>query len=364
MTAVAPKPVVEASAPKRPGVRRVRATYLIGGLLVALLAATVLAGSIGQVPVSPDEVLGSLLHRLGLDLGPLPTHPQGETALWDVRFPRVAMALLVGAGLGYAGALMQGVFANPLAEPGVIGVSSGAAVGAFTVIVFGLDFLGSWTVVLAAFLCGSATTFLVYLISRAGGRTEVVTLILTGIAVNAFTGAVIGLFTFLSDDDALRAMAFWNLGSLSGSTWITCLTVLPLIVVGVIVAQSNARKLDLLTLGDGPARHVGVQVERTRLTMVVVIALLVSAGVAFTGVISFVGLVVPHIIRMIAGPGHRLLLPASALGSALVITLADLVARTAVPLQELPLGVLTALVGGPFFFYLLLRTRRRSGGWS
>lgn len=364
MTAVEPKPDLVTAEPSRPGVRRVKAPVLIGGLLIALFLATLVAGSIGQVPVTPGEVLGSLLHRLGLEWGSVPAHPQGETALWDVRFPRVVMALLVGAGLGYAGALMQGVFANPLAEPGVIGVSSGAAVGAFTVVVFNLDFLGSWTVVLAAFLCGSATTFLVYLISRAGGRTEVVTLILTGIAVNAFTGAIIGLFTFLADDDALRAMAFWNLGSLSGSTWVTCLTVLPMIIVGVAVAQANSRKLDLLTLGDGPARHVGVQVERTRLTMVVVIAILVSAGVAFTGVISFVGLVVPHIIRMIAGPGHRLLLPASALGSALIILLADLVARNAVPLQELPLGVLTALVGGPFFFYLLLRTRRRSGGWS
>lgn len=349
----------------KPGtVRRIRPLLLLGALIAGVLVTTVLAGAIGQVPVSPAEVLGSFLHRLHLDIGPMPSHPQGEVTLWQVRFPRVAMGLLVGAGLGCAGALMQGVFGNPLAEPGVIGVSSGAAVGAFTVIVFGLNGLGSWTVVLAAFIGGAVTTLLVYLLSRNAGRTEVVTLILTGIAVNAFAGAVIGLFTFLSDDDALRAMAFWNLGSLSGSSWTTVTTIAPCVAAGIVVAQLHARQLDLLTLGDGPARHVGVPVERVRLTLVVVVAVLVASGVAFTGIIAFVGLVVPHIIRMIAGPGHRMLLPASALGGALVITLADLVARTVVPYQELPLGVLTALVGGPFFFGLLLRTRRRAGGWS
>ena len=348
----------------RPAGRRVRAGVLIPILGVALVSAVVLAAARGQVPVAPSEVLGSILHRIGLDWGPLPRHPQGETTLWSVRFPRVTMAVLVGAGLGCAGALMQGVFGNPLAEPGVIGVSSGAAVGAFSVIVFGVSTLGSWTVVVAAFVGGMVTTFGVYFLSRSKGRTEVVTLILTGIAVNAFAGAVIGLFTFISDDDALRAMAFWNLGSLSGSSWTSVLTILPCVVVGIVAAQWHAGPLDLLTLGDVPARHLGVEVERVRITLVVVIALLVAAGVAFTGIIGFVGLVVPHVIRMVSGPGHRLLLPASALGSALVITLGDLIARTAIPFQELPLGILTALVGGPFFFVLLLRTRSRAGGWS
>ena len=355
---------VDTAPPDRARGRRVRAGVLMPVLAAALLLAVVLAATRGQVPVSPAEVLGSIFHRLGLNWGPLPSHPQGENTLWSVRFPRVAMAVLVGAGLGCAGALMQGVFGNPLAEPGVIGVSSGAAVGAFGVIVFGVSTLGSWTIIVAAFVGGMLTTFGVYFLSRSKGRTEVVTLILTGIAVNAFAGAVIGLFTFISDDDALRAMAFWNLGSLSGSSWSSVTTILPCVVAGIIVAQWHAGRLDLLTLGDVPARHLGVDVERVRITLVVVIALLVAAGVAFTGIIGFVGLVVPHVIRMISGPGHRLLLPASALGSALVITVGDLIARTAIGFQELPLGILTALVGGPFFFVLLLRTRSRAGGWS
>lgn len=347
-----------------PAVRRIGAGPLLLGLTAALVVAILLGAIIGQVPVSPAEVFGSLMHKIGLPIGPLPSHPQGDSTLWTVRFPRVSLAVLVGAGLGCAGALMQGVFGNPLAEPGVIGVSSGAAVGAFTVIVFGLSALGGWTVVLAAFLCGMGTALLVYFLSRSGGRAETVTLILTGIAVNAFTGAVIGLLTFLSDDDALRAMAFWNLGSLSGANWQAVGLVGLCTAAGIGVGLGHGRALDLLSLGDGAARHLGVEVERVRLRLVVVVALLVSAGVAFTGVIAFIGLVVPHVIRMLAGPGHRLLLPASCLGGGLVLALADLVARTVVPYQELPLGILTALVGGPFFFILLMRTRARSGGWS
>jgi len=355
-----------ATAPSK--VRRVRAGVLVPLLTLALVIACLFAAGIGQVPTAPGEVIGSILWQLGFDHLPtafsLPADPQGYYTLWSVRFPRVLMAVLVGMALGCAGALMQGVFGNPLAEPGVIGVSSGAAVGAFTVIVFGVSTLGNWTVAAAAFVGGLVTTLFVYALSRSRGRSEVVTLILTGIAVNALTGAVIGFFTFISDDSALRDIAFWNLGSLAGSSWSTIWVVLPCLLVGMAVAMGSAGKLDLLSLGETPARHLGVDVERLRIKLIVVVALLVASGVAFTGVIAFVGLVVPHLIRMIAGPGHRLLVPASAIGSALVLVLADLIARTIVPSQELPLGVLTALVGGPFFFYLLLRTRSRAGGWG
>ena len=349
-------------------VRRVPAGVLLPALIIGLIIACLFAAGIGQVPTAPGEVIGSILYQLGFDKLPtafsLPKDPQGYYTLWSVRFPRVLMAVLVGMALGCAGAVMQGVFGNPLAEPGVIGVSSGAAVGAFSVIVFGISTFGNWTIAVAAFIGGLLTTLFVYALSRSKGRSEVVTLILTGIAVNALTGAVIGFFTFVSDDSALRDIAFWNLGSLSGSSWSTIWVVLPCLAVGLVIAMGSSRKLDLLALGEASARHLGVDVERLRIKLIVVVALLVASGVAFTGVIAFVGLVVPHIIRMIAGPGHRLLIPASAVGSALVLVLADLVARTVVPSQELPLGVLTALVGGPFFFYLLLRTRSAAGGWG
>ncbi len=338
---------------------------MVAVLLVGLVGACLLAASIGQFRIPLDEILGSVLHRIGIDwVLPPPPAPRADAALWEVRFPRVTLGVLVGAALGTAGALMQGVFGNPLAEPSVIGVSAGAAVGAFLVIVLGITIAGPWTAPIAAFAGGFVTTVLVYALARSGGRTEVVTLVLVGIAVSAFAGAAIGMLTFVAENDALRAIAFWNLGSLSRATWEAVAAVLPFVVAGVAVAIWRAPSLDLLSLGERPARHLGVDVERLRLLLITVIALLVGAGVAFTGVIAFVGLVIPHLVRIVTGPSHRVLIPASALGGALVVVLADLVARTAVENQEMPLGVLTALVGGPFFFWLVRRTRERAGGWA
>ncbi|MEU4691871.1 iron ABC transporter permease [Actinoplanes sp. NPDC023714] len=331
----------------------------IGLVIICLVAA-----GKGQVPISPAEVAGSLLHRIGLDIGPLPSAVQGENALWLVRFPRVVLAVIVGASLGCAGALMQGVFGNPLAEPGVVGVSSGAAVGAAAAIVSGVTIFGAWSTAAAAFAGGIVTTLLVYAMSRAGGRTEVVTLVLTGVAVNATAGALLGLLMFLTDDDGVRAIAFWQLGSLAQATWGAVAVAGPCMIVGLAVAAACARRLDLLALGERPARHLGVDTERLRITAIVATALLTASAVAFTGIISFVGLVVPHLIRMVAGPGHRVLIPASALGGAVIVVTGDLIARTAIDYQELPLGVLTAVVGGPAFFWLLRRTRARAGGWG
>ncbi|GIJ48962.1 ABC transporter permease [Virgisporangium aliadipatigenens] len=337
---------------------------LLGVLAVGLALLCLVAAGTGQVKVPPAEVLGSLLHRMGLDLGPMPRAPQGENALWYVRFPRVSLAVLVGMALGCAGALMQGVFGNPLAEPGIVGVSSGAAVGAATAIVTGASALGPWSVAAAAFAGGVLTTLLVYALSRSDGRTEVVTLVLTGIAVNAAAGALLGLLMFLTDDDGVRAIAFWNLGSLAQATWAAAGVVAPCVLCGLAVAMSAARKLDLLALGERPARHLGVDVERFRMTLIAVTALLTAGAVAFCGIIAFVGLVVPHLVRIVAGPGHRIVIPASALGGAIVLVGGDLAARTIIDYQELPLGVLTALVGGPCFFWLLRRTRAKAGGWG
>ncbi|MEU5994362.1 iron ABC transporter permease [Spirillospora sp. NPDC047418] len=364
MTAVQEKAGVPAAsgAAKRPA--RLRGTLLIGGLAAALVVTVIAGASLGQVNIPPAEVLGSIAHRLGLDIGPMPSGPQADNALWVVRFPRVVLAVVTGAALGCGGAMMQGIFGNPLAEPGVIGVSSGAATGAATVIVFGLTAFGDWTVVLAAFAGGLATTLLVYAVSRSGGRTEVVTLLLTGIAVNAVTSAALGLLMFASGNDALRAITSWQLGSLASATWPAVAAVAPCAAAGIAIAYACARRLDVLALGERPARQLGVDVERLRFTGIAVIALTTSAAVAFSGIIAFIGLVVPHLVRMAAGPGHRVLLPASALGGAVLVVVADVVARTSIAYQELPLGVLTSLVGGPFFFWLLRRTRTRAGGWQ
>jgi iron complex transport system permease protein len=192
----------------------------------------------------------------------------------------------------------------------------------------------------------------------------VVTLVLTGVAVNALAGAVIGLLMFYSDDAELRSVTFWTLGSMAQATWAKNAVIAPIVVTGVLLAALLARQLDLLSLGEAPARHLGVDVERLRLTSLIIVAVLTAAAVAVAGVISFVGLVIPHLVRMVAGPGHRLLLPASALAGATIVVSGDLIARTIASPSEVPLGVLTALIGSPFFFWQLRRTRTRQGGWA
>lgn len=341
-----------------------RTVVVLGGLAVLLVIATLVAAGTGQLEISPGEVIGSILHRLGIDAGTMPTHPNGDAVLWDVRFPRLAMALLVGSALGVAGALMQGVFGNPLAEPAVVGVSSGAAVGACIVIVFGITTFGTFTTPIAAFVASLVTTLVVYFLSRSNGRTEVVTIVLMGIAVNAVAAGLIGFFVFMGDTQAREQIVFWQLGSLNGSRWPAVGAIAPLICFALIGSMFLARQLDLLALGERPARHLGVNVERLRVTAIILVALLVGPAVAFAGIIGFVGLVVAHVLRMLIGPSHPRLLPASALGGALVLVVADLIARTAVDFADLPLGMLTALVGGPSFFWLLRRERTRAGGWA
>ncbi|MBP2581726.1 iron complex transport system permease protein [Streptomyces sp. PvR006] len=350
-------------SPQAPPAARPRtAALLTCGLLAVLLLLALLSAGIGAYEIPLGDVLASVQHRIGL--GGHSLDRTAESVLWNIRLPRVVLAVLVGASLGCAGALMQGVFGNPLAEPGVIGISAGAAVGAVGAIALGLTFLGNWTVTVCAFVAGLATVLLVYAMSRSGGRTEVVTLILTGIAVNAFAGALIGLFIFFADNAQVTQITFWQLGSLAQATWPKVLAVLPCALAGLAVAPFYARRLDLLALGERPARHLGVDVERLRIALVLVVALLTAAAVAVAGIITFVGLLVPHLLRMANGPGHRFLVPGSALGGAVVLTAGDLAARTVAAPAELPLGVLTALLGSPFFFWLLRRTRRRQGGWA
>ncbi|MFD7519038.1 FecCD family ABC transporter permease [Streptomyces niveus] len=350
------------TAPVRESQPRGATWLLTAALLGVLLLLALLSAGLGAYDIPLGDVLSSLQHRLGIGGAALERVP--ESVLWNVRLPRVVLALLVGASLGCAGALMQGVFGNPLAEPGVIGISAGAAVGAVASIALGLSFLGNWTVTVCAFVSGLLTVLLVYAMSRSGGRTEVVTLILTGIAVNAFAGALIGLSIFFADNAQISQITFWQLGSLAQATWPKVLAVLPCALIGLAVAPFYARKLDLLALGERPARHLGVDVERLRVVLVLVVALLTAAAVAVAGIITFVGLLVPHLLRMANGPGHRFLVPGSALGGALVLVAGDLAARTVAAPAELPLGVLTALFGSPFFFWLLRRTRRRQGGWA
>jgi iron complex transport system permease protein len=343
--------------------RIVPASILFPALVVGLVLAGLLGAGMGAYSVPPGEILTSLARKANL-IGGQPADLLGDKVLWEIRFPRVALTMLVGASLGCAGAAMQGSFSNPLAEPGLVGVSSGAVLGAAAQIVLGAHFLGSWTITLFAFAGGLITVLLVYGASREGGRTEVVTLVLTGIAVNAFAGAVIGLVLYFSDDAELRSITFWNLGSMATATWDEVAVVAPVAAIGLLAAFASSAKLDLLALGERSARHLGVNVEQLRVLMLTIVAVLTAASVAVSGVVLFVGLVIPHLIRMIAGPGHKVLLPASALGGAMILVLGDLAARTLADPAEIPLGVLTSLVGSPFFFWLLRKTRARQGGWA
>lgn len=345
-----------------PGPRPLGGGAVFAVLGVMTVAAVMLNAGIGAVRVPPGEVVAVLLGRVGIPTG-VEVDVLREQVVWAIRLPRIVLAACVGAGLGVTGAALQAIFRNPLADPGLIGVSSGGALGAIVLILAGVAPLGWMSLPLAAFAGALLLTLVVYGLARSDGRTQVVTLILTGIAMNSIAGGFIGLASFLADDAELRSIIFWTLGSLSGATWRAVLPVAGVTVAGLILLPRFARDLNLIVLGEREAYHLGVNTERVRLLVIILAALTAGAGVAIAGIVAFVGLVVPHLLRILIGPDHRLLLPASALGGAILLLGADLAARTIVMPAELPLGVVTALIGGPYFLFLLRRTTRGQGGW-
>lgn len=352
--------VKAAGVPRRPA--------SVPALLVLGVAAGLmgLAGlALGPMRIAPLDALAALGHRLGLlDTG---IARQEEAVLFAIRLPRVLLSLTVGAALAAAGAAMQGMFRNPLADPGLVGVSSGAALAAVATIVLGdkvLHLIDArarlWALPAAAFLGGLAATALVRRFGMRDGRASIATILLAGVAINALCGAGIGLLTFLADEQQLRSLIFWTMGSLGAVTWTAIPLALPLIVIPTVMLLTSARALDAFALGEREAGHLGVDVERLKRRLFVLVALATGAAVSICGIIGFVGLVVPHLLRLVCGPGHRLVLPGSALLGGVLLTAADLVARLIVAPAELPIGVVTALVGGPFFLWLLVRRLRLS----
>jgi iron complex transport system permease protein len=338
---------VAAALPTRSSRRRLALPAL--GVGLAIVATWSL--SRGAIAIPEREVLAALARWID------GAAAQGDdNVVLGLRLPRLLLAILVGSALASGGATMQGLFRNPLADPGLIGVSAGAALGAVGAIVLGGQ-QGSWYVALFAFLGGLAATSLVYMLGRR--RSGVANLLLAGVAVNAIAMAGVGLLTYLADENQLRDLTFWSLGSLGGASWSRVGTVAPWIALPLLCLPRAAAALNALLLGESEATLLGYRPERLQPLLVGLVALAVGASVAFTGVIGFVGLVVPHLLRMVFGPDHRFLLPASALGGAILLVAADALARTVVAPGELPIGVLTAIVGGPFFLWLLLR--RRSG---
>ncbi|MDH1265556.1 iron ABC transporter permease [Pseudomonas sp. GD03944] len=337
-----------------------RSLFIALGLLLAL--ALWLSLALGPVSLPLADTLRASLRLLGVSLGG-DELLQAELILGQIRMPRALLGLAVGAVLALCGVAMQGLFRNPLADPGLVGVSSGAALGAAVAIVGGASLGGlppafePYLLSLCAFIGGLGVTALVYRLGRRDGQTSVATMLLAGIALTALAGAVIGLFTYLADDATLRTLTFWNLGSLNGASYER---LWPLLLVTLAVAlwlPRRARALNALLLGESEARHLGFAVERVKRELVFCTALGVGAAVAAAGMIGFIGLVVPHLVRLMVGPDHRVLLPASALAGASLLLFSDLAARLVLAPAELPIGIVTALIGAPFFLYLLLRGR-------
>lgn len=330
------------------------AVMLIAALAVFLTTAVVAIGT-GAVTLPAGKVLAILA---GLERADI-TEMQ-RVVVWNVRLPRVLLALLAGAGLACAGVLMQALFRNPLADPALIGVSAGAALGAVSVIVLGATVLqgltlafGVWTLPVAAFAGALTTTTLVFHLARREGMLDATTMLLCGIAINALTGAGIGLLTYLASDEQLRNLTFWSLGSLGAASWSSLLGAAPGVLVMALAAPWLANSLNALLLGESEALHLGIAVEPLKRVIVALSAACAGGVVAVSGVIGFIGLVAPHMARLLVGPDHRLVLPLASLIGASLLTAGDLVARTIVRPAELPLGILTALLGAPFFLWLL-----------
>ena len=356
--------LMRAGQTRSTGDRTAIARLTLAVLVVLSVVALALSITTGASDASAVGVIGALLsgaEDTALSL-------RDRIIVFDIRMPRALLGFLIGAALAMSGAVMQGLFRNPLADPGLVGISSGAALGAVLMIVLGSALpagvmltLGPYALPVAAFVGGLLTTLLLYRIATRGGQTSVATMLLAGIAIAALAGAVTGILIYMADDKQLRDITFWGLGSLSGMTWIKLFAAGPIILVALLVVPFLSRGLNAITLGEAAAFHMGVKVQRLKYIAIVAVAGAVGASVAVSGGIGFVGIVVPHLLRIVIGPDHRYLLPASALLGGVLLLGADMLARIIVAPAELPIGIITALAGAPFFLWVLLRNRTRNG---
>ena len=336
--------------------RRIAAPSLIFGLIILLSLAAMVSLTLGTVDISLADGLNAIVGNS--------SSAQINTILFDIRLPRILLAISVGAVLASTGAVMQGLFRNPLADPSLIGVSSGASVGASLMIVTTGGFIqvgalmGLSLVALGAFLGGFAATLLVYRLATSNIGTSVTTMLLAGIAIGALAGALNSLLSYFSDNDMLRQISLWQMGNLSGASWAK-VSIMGVVAVLLLVSfPRESKALNALLLGESEARHLGIDVQRVKRRLIVLTALGVGVSVALAGLVGFVGLIIPHMVRLVIGPDHRWLIPASALAGATLLVIADSLARIVVIPAELPTGILTALLGAPFFVALLLQQRK------
>ena len=337
---------------------------LVFTMLIVLVISIAISATSGAMHISTEELLDILFSRTSAD-----GLQMKANVFWQIRLPRVCLGALVGAGLAISGAALQGVFRNQLADPGLIGISSGAAFSAVIVIVAVANFQhipfvaslnGFYLLPVTTFIGALITSWIVYTFSKANGKVVVSTLLLTGIAMNALSGSLTGILTYTATDAQLRNITFWSMGSLGGASWETVTHILPFIVLPCIGLPYFARALNVFALGEDEAHAIGVPVQLLKTLVLVFSTMAVGASVALCGIIGFIGLVVPHVIRISFGSDHSRVLPLSALGGAIILTLADLIARTIVSPAELPIGIVTALLGTPVFITILWKEKRKN----
>jgi|YelNatPaOPRAMG01_1025707.scaffolds.fasta_scaffold94779_2 iron complex transport system permease protein len=336
-------------------------------LAMALILTITFAVAMGPMQIPPLDVYKIIIKHipfLGDFVGGGSSSTE-EVIVLQVRLPRVLAAAIVGIALAVAGVVLQGLLRNPMADPYVIGISSGAGLGASLAIAFGfgLSFFGVlYSIPLMAFAFALGTVLLVYVISRTGQGVPMLTLLLVGIAVNSFLLAIISIIRLVSGE-AVHAIMAWIFGSLAASNWNYVKMALPFVVIGVAIIYVFARDLNIMLLGEEQARHLGVDAERLKKIMIASATLITAAAVSISGIIGFIGLIIPHISRILVGPDHRILIPSSALGGAIVLILCDTIGRMIVRPAELPVGIITSLLGVPFFIYLI-RKKKRSVIWQ
>lgn len=329
-------------------------------LFLLTIILSVYSLTVGAIPLDTNQVVSSLLGWQ--------EDFQTTLVVTEIRLPRLLLGILVGAGLAVAGAAMQGLFRNPLADPALVGVSSGAALASVSVIVLGGSVLNEWVTFwgffalpFAAFLGGLLVTWLIYRVATKDGRTDVGLMLLTGIAINAIAGSATGILTYVATDDELRTLTFWSMGSIASASWQDlAIAALP-ISIAIVVLPYFSRPLNAFLMGEAVTSHMGFNVKKMKWGVITLTALAVGAAVSVSGIIGFVGLVAPHVARLILGPDHRWVLPGSALVGAALVVISDMFARTILAPAELSIGIVMSAIGGPFFLWLLIQRRSRVG---